>query len=350
MKVKDILRCITKEADLDITGATLLTKEEAKELPKKLLSHDAWWWTKSPSRYSDGAICVSSYGYVNNNGTGVLSAGKVRPVLTISNLEFSGLKIGDTFEFGGQKFEIISNDKAFCLGDIGQCAFRTGLRVNVYEKSDIKKFVDEWFERSKKESNDEDKKEEIDKENEIKEIKEKLDKLSKELEEICQTISPQFEKSIKEPNKESNLDISGATLLTTEEVEKLPERLREYNNSKLWWVLQPQDYGADYVASVYSNGIVSRTGDHRFYFRVRPALIISNLKSSGLRIGDTFKFGDKDFEIISNDRAFCLGDIGYSLFREDCRASDVDDYEKSDIKNIIDEWFKKSIKEFNNES
>lgn len=390
MRIKNVTRCIAKEADLDITGATLLTKEEAKELPKKLLSHDTWWWTRSPSRYSDGAISVSSYGYVNNNGTGILSTGKVRPVLTISNLESSGLKIGDEFEFGGQKFEIISNDKAFCLNDIGECAFRQELRINVYEMSNIKKYVDEWFERSKKESTSEDKEKEIDKENEIKEIKEKLDKLSKELEETRQTISPRknhddnksysypttirnpitnsryykpttntydkttfhkFEKSIEESNKKPDLDISGATLLTTEEVEKLPERLREYNNSKLWWVLQPRDYGdADYVASVYSNGIVSRTGDQRFYFRVRPALIISNFKSSGLRIGDTFKFGDKDFEIISNDRAFCLGDIGYSLFREDCRASDVDDYEKSDIKNIIDDWFKKSMKENNDES
>jgi len=174
MKVKDILRCITKEADLDITGATLLTKEEAKELPKKLLSHDTWWWTRSPSRYSDGAISVSSYGYVNNNGTGVLSAGKVRPVLTISNLEFSGLKIGDTFEFGGQKFEIISNDKAFCLDDIGQCAFREDWRAddaNNYEKSDVKKFIDEWFEKSIEEVNS--------KENEIKEVNNKNESIYK---------------------------------------------------------------------------------------------------------------------------------------------------------------------------
>lgn len=387
--VKVTVRCTIKESDLDVLEATLLTKEEAKQLPERLRKYDNWWWLKSPSRYSDGAIYVSASGGMSDGG--VFYVGKVRPALKISNLESSGLKVGDKFEFGGQEFEIISDNKAFCLNDIGECAFRQELRINVYETSNIKKYVDDWFEKSKKESTSEDKEKEIDKENEIKEIKEKLDKLSKELEEISRTIPPRkshddddksykysttihnpiynsryykpttntydkttlhkFEKSIKEPNKESNLDISGATLLTTEEVEKLPERLREYNNSKLWWVLQPRDYGdADYVASVYSNGIVSRTGDHRFYFRVRPALIISNLKSSGLRIGDTFKFGDKDFEIISNDRAFCLGDIGYSLFREDCRASDVDDYEKSDIKNIIDEWFEKSIKENSDES
>lgn len=191
MKVKDITRCIIKESDLDILGATLLTKEEAEQLPERLKKYDDWWWLKSPSRYSDGAMYVSTSCCISYKG--VLSVGKVRPVLVISSLESSGLKIGDTFNFRDKKFEIISNDKAFCLGDIGHCAFRQGLGFNVYEKSSIKRYVDEWFKESIKESNNEDKEKEIDKENEIKKIekiKEELDRLSKELIEISQAISP----------------------------------------------------------------------------------------------------------------------------------------------------------------
>ena len=187
--VKVTVRCTIKESDLDVLEATLLTKEEAEQLPKRLKEYDAWWWLKSPSRYSDSAIYVSASGGMSDGG--VWYVGKVRPALKISNLESSGLKVGDKFEFGGQEFEIISDDKAFCLNDIGECAFRRDLRVNYYENSNIKDFVDEWFERSKKESNNEDKEKEIDSENEIKEIKEELDRLSRELEEIRQTISPQ---------------------------------------------------------------------------------------------------------------------------------------------------------------
>jgi len=145
---------------------------------------------------------------------------------------------------------------------------------------------------------------------------------------------------------ELNLKITEATLLTIEEAEQLPEKLKNYN--RYWW-LRSHGYTYNFAANVIYGGSVSSVGSlvSCYNYAVRPALIISNLKSSCFRIGDTFKFGNKDFEIISNDRAFCLGDIGYSLFREDWRADDANNYEKSDVKKFIDEWFEKSIEEVN---
>lgn len=142
---------------------------------------------------------------------------------------------------------------------------------------------------------------------------------------------------------ELNLEITGATLLTAEEAEKLPERLRKHIYG--WW-LQSCGCRSDYAACVYPDGVVSHDGDYVcFYYDVRPVLIISNLESSGLKIGDTFNFGDKQFEIISNNKAFCLTHIGTDVFKQDLNVLNANDYEKSDVKKFVDNWFKNSKQE-----
>ena len=99
------------------------------------------------------------------------------------------------------------------------------------------------------------------------------------------------------------------------------------------------------------NGTVSRNCDYVcYYYDVRPVLIISNLESSGLKIGDTFEFGSKQFEIISNNKAFCLTNIGACVFKRNSNALNANNYERSDVKKFIDEWFEKSIEEVNEEN
>lgn len=152
MIIKNVRRTITiaKEFDLNILEATLLTNEEARQLPKRLRRYNKYWWLRSPGYTHDFAANVD---YENVDGTGSfvkMHDIAVRPVLIISNLKSSNLEIGDTFEFGNKMFEIISDDKAFCLTDIGTSAFREDFKAddaNNYEKSDVKKFIDEWFKR-----------------------------------------------------------------------------------------------------------------------------------------------------------------------------------------------------------
>ena len=166
MKVKNIRRTITmtREFDLDILGATLLTINEAEKLPVRLRRYDRWWWLKSRSvSLGIEGINFNAYtayaAYVDGDDATIdaigdkvsYEDGKVRPAIIISNLSALNLQFGDIFEFGDKEFEIISDNKAFCLSDIGQCAFRNdaeALDANIYEKSDIKKYVDEWFEKS----------------------------------------------------------------------------------------------------------------------------------------------------------------------------------------------------------
>ena len=137
-------------------------------------------------------------------------------------------------------------------------------------------------------------------------------------------------------------EITGATLLTIEEARKLPEILRKYDER--WWLCS-SGYNDSRATAVLDDGLVYSCSIFvdTFYIAVRPALIISNLESSGLKIGDTFEFGDKEFEIVSSDKAFCLSDIGTSAFRNDWEAPDANDYEKSDVKKFIDKWFEKEI-------
>lgn len=140
------------------------------------------------------------------------------------------------------------------------------------------------------------------------------------------------------------LEVSGATLLTREEVKQLPKRLREYG--KWWWLKSPGNY-YNYAANVFEEGYVNRFGNYVDIknLAVRPALIISNLEVSNLNIGDTFKFGDKEFEIIFDDKALCLSDIGQCAFRKNWVASDAYDYEKSDVKKYVDNWFEKATEQ-----
>lgn len=59
-----------------------------------------------------------------------------------------GYNLGDEFKFGGKWFKVISQDLAFCLESIGYCRFRKDYVAD--DASDVKKFIDKWFEEAMK--------------------------------------------------------------------------------------------------------------------------------------------------------------------------------------------------------
>ncbi len=137
---------------LKIKFATLLSTKEAETfLTKEERTHRHWWWLRSPGDALTHAAYVYSDGLVNYRGCAAYYAdGIVRPALKI-DLGSSGFKIGDKFIFGKKLFKIISNDLAFCLEDIGITRFRNDWKAwdaNDYEESDVKKFVDKWYEKA----------------------------------------------------------------------------------------------------------------------------------------------------------------------------------------------------------
>lgn len=137
-----------------IKGATLLSKEEAKNLltdRERMCTYggeECWWWLRSPGSCQYLASIVRHDGYIGYGARTDTDDDCVRPALIISNLSSSNLQMGDIFELGGRKFKVISKEYALCEEPVGQCPFRKDWQAkdaNVYEKSDIKKFVDNWF-------------------------------------------------------------------------------------------------------------------------------------------------------------------------------------------------------------
>lgn len=132
--------------------------------------------------------------------------------------------------------------------------------------------------------------------------------------------------------------IEGATLLSVEEALLfLSVDDREY---KGWWWLRTPGEHHDLATSVYDNGGVNFLGNTVDYYHnyLRPALRI-NIENSDFKIGDVFVFGKRWFKIISDNLAFCTGDIGQFCFRNNYKADDANDYEKSDAKKIVHQWF-----------
>ena len=69
----------------------------------------------------------------------------VRPAL---EFESSDLEVGDKFEFGGYTFTVISDEYALCDVAITAMAFKEDYseeNPNQYSNSDVKKFLDEWY-------------------------------------------------------------------------------------------------------------------------------------------------------------------------------------------------------------
>lgn len=120
MKAK-VEKLVREPCELEITGATLLTVDEARNL---LTVEDracgSWWWLRSPGDCQISAVNINEAGSVYAIGDNVYndSVG-VRYALRIANLESSDLKIGDKFCYGQKYFKVISEHLALCEAVIG---------------------------------------------------------------------------------------------------------------------------------------------------------------------------------------------------------------------------------------
>ena len=145
---------------------------------------------------------------------------------------------------------------------------------------------------------------------------------------------------------------TGAILLSVEEANLLTEeqRICTYNGEAChWWLRTPAQNPAIIVAAVLENGEVKE--DPGFWadnvnIGVRPALLLSSTGAEALDVGDKFKLdsyvpdgdGSKSiscvFTVISDDYALCDEAIAKKQF-----DSNGADYENSDIKEYLDNWY-----------
>ena len=144
--------------NVKILGATLLSKEEAETLltqeEREYFESNGGWWLRSPGDDFYFTCYVYIDGYVTSYYYTYRTDVSVRPALKI-DISNSDIELGDTFTFGGKEFKILTPELAWMYNDdIGKCAFREdweALNANMYEASDVKKFVDAWFTKVLKE-------------------------------------------------------------------------------------------------------------------------------------------------------------------------------------------------------
>ena len=149
------------------------------------------------------------------------------------------------------------------------------------------------------------------------------------------------ETRLRHPAKK--FDIECATLLSAQDAYVyLIDDDKIYSSP--WWLRTPGG-GRSSASFVTECGNVDEEGYcvESSRLAVRPVL---KLKSSDLEIDDTFEFGGKTFVVISESLAFCTGDIGHHEFRAEWAAKDASDYEKSDVKRLVDRWFTSSYNEW----
>ncbi len=142
-------------------------------------------------------------------------------------------------------------------------------------------------------------------------------------------------------------NIKGITLLSAEEYEQFKNNISSHNH--MWWLRSPGRslfHGDDRRAViVQDNGIADTYCGAPVNFgqvAVRPALII-NPESSSLKIKDEFEFEKHKWTVISDTYAICNDTIGDHCFRADWEAEDANDYEKSDVKEFIEDWLESCI-------
>ena len=341
-----------------IIGITLLSKEEAETLLTqeqrvltrryscyKATKEYRWeWWLRSPSAVDAEMIevvrrdgTISDTNWLNDNCC-------VRPVLLTEDLTSLGLNKGDKFEFGGYTFTIISEGYALCDDGLTNMTFRKddadpeGAN-NDYETSDVKKYIENWFNGVRIRML-------FDMAVEEKAVKEKAAE----------------EKNHKAKSLEEIDRIIGITLLSEEELNAEGYHLDlenkmccRYDYAPCTWWLRTPGHWADETEAPSSEMTVDMFGFPCYEgisvdlsIGVRPVLILDYNIPSPVGLWETFEFGGYTFTVITEALALCDEAIELMPFRKNSKAKDATDYEKSDVKKYLDKWFRENkIKERN---
>ena len=148
MKIDKIITS-TVEQEVQFEGLTLLSKEEYIKYAESIPPVNFWWWLRSPGYYRHNAISVDYNGSIDDYEGVSNTDGSVRPTLIVKS---SVIQIGDKFNFYGHTWTVISTHHALCNEEFCCMAFRKDGKAegdNIYEASDIKKYLDAEWEKMK---------------------------------------------------------------------------------------------------------------------------------------------------------------------------------------------------------
>ena len=135
----------------DIMDITLLSIDEAKNVPKEILQTNCWWWLRSPG-VSYLSVATIDYDEDRGNDGDVYEEGicveddegGIRPALIIKNLESSHLQIGEKVECLHRTWFYVGENLILSEYIIDFRSFNpTIIEGNRFLDSDIKRYLDD---------------------------------------------------------------------------------------------------------------------------------------------------------------------------------------------------------------
>lgn len=120
----------------------LLSIEEYEKYKGVIPIVGSWWWLRSPGDDSDYAAIVFNDGSVNSYGNYVFNTYGIRPALRVSESEISNLQIGDRKIY--YDFPFIKIDEDLLIAEVPIAFDKFDDYSNDYEKSYVKRFLEEW--------------------------------------------------------------------------------------------------------------------------------------------------------------------------------------------------------------
>ena len=136
--------------------------------------------------------------------------------------------------------------------------------------------------------------------------------------------------------KEYIQEIHGITLLSIEEYEANKDVISHINND--WWLRSQGNAGFSAFVDGNESELVKSGRPADFDLGVRPVLIYTP-KSSNLNRGDKIQISNYKWTVLSDNLILCDKIVGHTCFREDRDATFANNYDASDIKAWLNNWF-----------
>lgn len=126
----------------------LLSVEEYEKYKGVIPVIGSCWWLRSPGYISYFESSVTNGVSVITEGLFVKSAHCIRPALKVSKSEIENLKIGDRKIY--YDFPFVKIDEDLLIAEVPIAFDKFDDKSNDYEKSYVKRFLEEWKEGRKK--------------------------------------------------------------------------------------------------------------------------------------------------------------------------------------------------------
>lgn len=107
-----------------------------------------------------------------------------------------------------------------------------------------------------------------------------------------------------------------------------------------WWLSTAGDYTRCMYVVLY-NKVTPYSAVVNGGLKVRPVLTLKSsivTTATGVKVGDTVSFGNTTWIVLSGTFVICEDSIGSCAYRDDWKATDALDYNKSTIKTFLTEW------------